>query len=121
MIPTGSLSEVSQRKKRQVLKDNVGLNTTWRNGVFYTFKTQATDKVVVVKGRDCSSNVGRLGGDQVLCLDDSVNLGTAVHEIGHFLGFFHTQQRYDRDEFVKIAKQYIILDCVREFNKISKS
>ncbi|KAJ1355498.1 Astacin (Peptidase M12A) [Parelaphostrongylus tenuis] len=51
---------------------------------------QTKDKVVVVKGNDCSLYVGRLGGDQVLCLDDSVNLGTAVHEIGHFLGFFFT-------------------------------
>ncbi|KAJ1355112.1 hypothetical protein KIN20_012385 [Parelaphostrongylus tenuis] len=36
-------------------------------------------------------NVGRLGGDQLLCLDDNVNLGTAVHEIGHVLWIFsHT-------------------------------
>ncbi|KAJ1372768.1 hypothetical protein KIN20_035016 [Parelaphostrongylus tenuis] len=39
-IQAGSLSEVSQRKERQVLKDNVGVNTTWWDGVFYTFKTQ---------------------------------------------------------------------------------
>ncbi|KAJ1355494.1 Astacin (Peptidase M12A) [Parelaphostrongylus tenuis] len=106
-IPTGSLSEVSHRKKRQVLKDKVGLNTTWRGGVFYTFKTQAHDKVVEVKRNGCSSNVGPLDGDQVLCLDDTVNLGTAMHEIGHVLGFFHTQQRYDRDDFVKIAKKIL--------------
>ncbi|KAJ1355111.1 Astacin (Peptidase M12A) [Parelaphostrongylus tenuis] len=82
---------------------------------------KAKDKVVVVKGSDCSSNVGRLGGDQVLCLDDTVRLGTAVHEIGHVLGFFHTQQRYDRDGFVTIVTRNIIPAHVPEFNIISKS
>ncbi|KAJ1355493.1 hypothetical protein KIN20_012929 [Parelaphostrongylus tenuis] len=56
------------RVKRQLLKDDVVSNTTWRDGVFYTFKIQAHDKVAVAKINKCSSNVGRLGGDQILCL-----------------------------------------------------
>ncbi|KAE9415876.1 hypothetical protein Angca_010293, partial [Angiostrongylus cantonensis] len=82
----------------------------------------AQDKVVVVKGTGCFSNIGRIGGDQLLCLgDDHHTERSALHEIGHVLGFFHTMQRFDRDSYVKIIEQNIEPNSLPEFTKVDKS
>ncbi|KAJ1347040.1 Astacin (Peptidase M12A) [Parelaphostrongylus tenuis] len=87
------------RVRRQVVK---GPSTTWKNGVFYTFKTSdhairdifrrgaeiwssatcidfvedknARDKVVVVKDPACFSSVGRRGGDQQFSLGSELTV-----------------------------------------------
>lgn len=58
----------------------------------------------------CWSSVGRTGGPQTINLQLNGCLskkGTALHEIAHALGIFHEQNRYDRDNFVKIRLENI--------------
>jgi len=56
-----------------------------------------------VNGTGCSSMVGRQGGRQQLSLGEGcLEVGIAVHEIMHSLGFFHEQSRRDRDKYIKI-------------------
>ncbi|KAE9420652.1 hypothetical protein Angca_010258, partial [Angiostrongylus cantonensis] len=45
--------------------------------------------------------------------------GSAVHEIGHVLGFFHTMCRYDRDNYIRIAMENVAVDVVYDFDKTS--
>jgi hypothetical protein len=50
----------------------------------------------------CQSFVGRQGGQQLISckLGNSFGEDALKHELGHALGFYHEQQRPDRDQFV---------------------
>ncbi|GFR84743.1 metalloendopeptidase [Elysia marginata] len=52
----------------------------------------------------CDSNVGMVGGRQVINLTPLCRrlVGAILHEIGHALGFYHEQDRPDRDDHVDI-------------------
>lgn len=61
------------------------------------------DYVEVVDGRGCSSHVGRQGGKQYLTLGRGCSpKGTIIHELIHAIGFYHLQQKHDRDNHLKV-------------------
>ncbi|KAE9415875.1 hypothetical protein Angca_010292, partial [Angiostrongylus cantonensis] len=83
----------------------------------------AQDKVVVVKDSVSFADVGRLGGDQQLSIGElNPTVGSAVHEIGHVLGLFHTMSRYDRDEYITIIQYNVNVGCFeRKFLKLDET
>ncbi|EYC14181.1 hypothetical protein Y032_0041g386 [Ancylostoma ceylanicum] len=44
-------------------------------------------------------------------------VGTAAHEIGHTLGFFHTHSRHDRDKFILFNRENVESKYLDEFTK----
>ena len=67
--------------------------------------------------------IGRSGGQQLLKMGSyCLQLGTALHELMHAVGFYHEQSRNDRDNHVTIywnniqsginIRLFFIVDCL---------
>lgn len=66
------------------------------------------DYVAFAKGTEnCYSNLGRIGGKQFIKLSPGCSKNKIVHEIMHALGFFHEQNRADRDDYVEVLWENI--------------
>ncbi|EGT40491.1 hypothetical protein CAEBREN_10654 [Caenorhabditis brenneri] len=76
-----------------------------------------------ISGSGCWSYIGKIGSSsqQVSIGVGCTSLGTVCHEIGHALGFYHEQARYDRDEYVSILTQNIQSSYLSQFSKQSFS
>ncbi|CAL1266943.1 unnamed protein product [Larinioides sclopetarius] len=72
------------------------------------FKPRKNEKIYVkiFKGRGCYAAVGRnktYSQPQPLSLGDGCHkLGTVIHELGHIIGFYHEQNRSDRDSYLNV-------------------
>ena len=62
------------------------------------------DYISIENSDGCWSDLGRIGGKQVLSINrmGCLNHGIIQHEINHALGFQHEQTRSDRDDYVLI-------------------
>lgn len=88
----------------------------WNNsGTGFQFVLRNGQKDYLVFGQEgniCHSNVGYLGNGaqyincDLFLMDQKKHVYTKtsiIHEIGHAIGFYHEQQRFDRDEKVSLA------------------
>lgn len=77
----------------------------------FQFVARTNQRDVLVFGEDpeaCYSNVGRQSGVQYIRCHlhgGQFDEASIMHEIGHAIGFYHEQQRSDRNEYVQITKK----------------
>ena len=68
----------------------------------------------------CSSLIGRRGGTQFVSMNHNCfSMGEAMHQIGHAIGLWHEHLRPDRDEYIEVLYDNIILTEQHNFQKLS--
>jgi Astacin (Peptidase family M12A) len=77
------------------------------------------DYISINSGSGCSSNLGRIGGKQVLTLqiNGCLSHGTICHEFIHALGYDHMHSSADRDKYVSINYNNVKPSAVYNFEK----
>ena len=73
-----------------------------RYPIDFVVRTTQANYIEFIPADGCYSNLGMIGGRQVIGLGTACSTGNTIHEIGHALGFFHEQQRTDRSNSINI-------------------
>jgi uncharacterized protein (TIGR03437 family) len=79
-----------------------------RTPIRFVERTSERNYVRFIKGeRDCSSNVGMVGGAQSIRLGENCDAPAVIHEIGHAVGLFHEQSRQDRNFYISLKLENV--------------
>ncbi|XP_033126969.1 zinc metalloproteinase nas-7-like isoform X2 [Anneissia japonica] len=70
----------------------------------------------------CETKTGRTRGKQITYLGACArNVGNIMHELGHIIGFYHEQNRPDRDKYIKVLVDNIDASKLPNYRKYSRS
>ncbi|GFR82772.1 metalloendopeptidase [Elysia marginata] len=76
--------------------------------------------IYIVPQDGCHSPVGRHSGRSLVSIGQGCeNKGTVMHELLHTLGFYHEQNRYDRDTYVDIHYNNVPSERQDDFAKLT--
>ena len=70
-----------------------------------------------------SDFIGHRGEKQILNLQENgcTHPGTIAHELGHNIGLWHEQSRYDRDKYIEVIEENIKPEDLSNFDKLTRA
>uniref|UniRef100_A0A914WQ68 Metalloendopeptidase n=1 Tax=Plectus sambesii TaxID=2011161 RepID=A0A914WQ68_9BILA len=92
----------------------------WEDNACLKFELNGagSNSLLIFNGPGCYSYLGMTDGQQPFSIGDGCeNLGTVTHELGHALGFYHEQSRYDRDSYVTVNLANVEAGMEGQFDK----
>ncbi|XP_021379895.1 uncharacterized protein LOC110467213 [Mizuhopecten yessoensis] len=113
------INPLAKRAAKRAMK-----HISQRTCIQFKKRTKDTkDYVRIISEPGCWSSVGRQGGEQKLSLGRGCEreIGTAIHELLHTVGFWHEHARPDRDEYVQIVYPNISPRYVPDFLAINET
>ncbi|XP_023230405.1 zinc metalloproteinase nas-6-like [Centruroides sculpturatus] len=112
----------SENMKYLITKAMNHINNATGGCITFKERQYEPDYIVFINGNGCSSYVGRVKGEQHLSLGEKCKyVGTIVHEIVHALGFYHEQNRSDRDDHLIIYWKNIEDKYVDQFKLLDRN
>lgn len=83
-------------------------------------RSREKDFILIYSGDDCSSFMGKAGGQQLVSLKHGgcFSRGIIIHELVHTIGYDHMQNHSQRDRYVKIVWDNIDEDARYNFDKV---
>src|SRR5439155_882050 len=84
--------------------------------VNFVLRNGENDYVHIENSTGNNSSIGRVGGQQFINIANWGFRFIMAHELGHCLGFDHTQTRPDRDSYVTINSNNIQADFRHNFD-----
>lgn len=83
-------------------------------------RSREKDFILIYSGDDCSSFMGKAGGQQLISLKRGgcFSRGIIIHELVHAIGYDHMQNHFKRDNFVKILWENIDEENRYNFDKV---
>ncbi|KAK3788412.1 hypothetical protein RRG08_012588 [Elysia crispata] len=89
----------------------VNAMSEWEKGSCVRFRPanlEDRDMIVFRDGKRCSTNIGRITGEQAVTLAKTCrSKRILIHELGHVIGLIHEHQRHDRDKYVKVMLEHV--------------
>ncbi|XP_064384783.1 multiple epidermal growth factor-like domains protein 6 [Halichondria panicea] len=96
----------------------------WEEHTCVRFMKRTTEDnyIFIYPGPGCGSYVGRTSNQQRVSIGPSCfSFSSAVHELGHVIGFYHEHNRPDRDEYIDIIENNLKpgRSVLSQFTKLS--
>ena len=123
------LSNVISSEHRALVRSTLANLETKLDSCIKFREVNSGFRVIVGEGGGCGSAVGYNGYDggqasqgmDLTSKEGCMTPSVIEHEFLHALGVFHTQQRTDRDRYIKINVENIIQEFKSAFSKLSET
>uniref|UniRef100_A0A7E4W545 Metalloendopeptidase n=1 Tax=Panagrellus redivivus TaxID=6233 RepID=A0A7E4W545_PANRE len=103
------------RVKQTIVKQAIKL---WTDNTCITFEEspRAQHAIAFLYGNGCYSRIGKENAHQEISLGYGCHtVAIAAHEIGHALGLYHEQARFDRDDYINIDVTNIVNNMTHNY------